>query len=148
RPRTRIAAANTRASEGSRSPRSDATVMDDLHAGKGASVAIIALCQVAAMALWFSASAVVPALVAQYGLSGFAQAALTSGVQAGFVVGCLASAILGLPDRVDPRRLFAFSAAVGAGANALLLVVDPVSFATPLLRAVTGACMAGVYPVG
>ena len=37
------------------------------------------------MALWFSASAVVPALVAEYRLSGFAQAALTSGVQAGFV---------------------------------------------------------------
>src|SRR5512147_2026786 len=92
---------------------------------KWASVSIIALCQVAAMALWFSASAVVPALFAQFHLSGFAQAALTSAVQAGFVVGCLASAILGLPDRVDPRRLFAASAAVGALANALLLVVDP-----------------------
>jgi hypothetical protein len=75
---------------------------------KVASVSIIAICQVAAMALWFSASAIVPALVAEYGLSGFAQAALTSGVQAGFVLGCLVSAFLGLPDRVDPRRLFAF----------------------------------------
>jgi hypothetical protein len=53
---------------------------------KVASVSIIAICQVAAMALWFSASAIVPALVAEYGLSGFAQAALTSGVQAGFVL--------------------------------------------------------------
>src|SRR6185436_2473517 len=115
---------------------------------KAASVSIIAICQVAAMALWFSASAVVPSLVAEYGLSGFAQAALTSGVQAGFVLGCLVSAFLGLPDRVDPRRLFAFSAAVGAGANALLLVVDPTSAIVPVLRLVTGACMAGVYPVG
>ena len=41
------------------------------------------------MALWFSASAVIPALVAEFRLSGFAQAALTSGVQAGFVIGCL-----------------------------------------------------------
>src|SRR4029079_14402673 len=55
---------------------------------------------------------------------------------------------LGLPDRFDPRRLFAVSALIGAGANALLLVVDPRSIATPLLRLVTGACMAGVYPVG
>ena len=31
---------------------------------KAASVSIIAVCQVAAMALWFSASAVIPALVA------------------------------------------------------------------------------------
>jgi MFS family permease len=122
--------------------------MSTLAGSKSASVAIIAVCQVAAMGLWFSASAIVPALVAEFGLSGFAQAALTSGVQAGFVIGCLASAFLGLPDRFEPRRLFAVSALIGAGANALLLVVDPRSLATPLLRIVTGACMAGVYPVG
>ena len=115
---------------------------------KLSSVAIIALCQVAALALWFSASAVIPALVAEYRLSGFAQAALTSGVQAGFVVGCLASALLGLPDRVDPRRLFALCALLGALANALLLVVDPGAAGAPLLRVVTGVAMAGVYPVG
>src|SRR5437763_5569474 len=115
---------------------------------KAASVAIIALCQIAAMALWFSASAVTPALVADFHLSNFFQAALTSGVQAGFVVGCLASALLGLPDRVDPRRLFAASSAVGALANALLLVIDPATLAAPLLRVATGICMAGVYPVG
>jgi MFS family permease len=115
---------------------------------KAASVAIIAACQVAAMALWFSASAVIPALVAEFRLSGFAQAALTSGVQAGFVLGCLVSALFGLADRIDPRRLFAVSACVGAAANALLLVVDPASPGAPLLRVVTGACMAGVYPVG
>ena len=115
---------------------------------KLSSVAIIALCQVAALALWFSASAVIPALVAEYRLSGFAQAALTSGVQAGFVVGCLASALFGLPDRVDPRRLFALCALLGALANALLLVVDPGAAGAPLLRVVTGVAMAGVYPVG
>jgi MFS family permease len=115
---------------------------------KPASVAIIAVSQVAAMALWFSASAVVPALVAEFKLSNFVQAAFTSAVQVGFVIGCLASALLGLADRIDPRRFFAVSAAIGAGANALLLVVDPTSIAAPLLRVVTGICMAGVYPVG
>jgi MFS family permease len=115
---------------------------------KAASVSIIAVCQVAAMALWFSASAVIPALVAEFRLSGFAQAALTSGVQAGFVIGCLASALLGLADRVDPRRLFAASACVGALANALLLAVNPASLAAPALRIVTGICMAGIYPIG
>jgi len=122
--------------------------MSTLAESKIASVSIIAFCQVAAMGLWFSASAIVPALVAEFGLSGFAQAALTSGVQAGFVIGCLVSATLGLPDRFDPRRLFAASAFVGAIANALLLVVDPRSVAVPLLRMVTGVCLAGVYPVG
>src|SRR5947207_10692182 len=123
-------------------------MLDTWATSKRASVAIIALCQVAAMALWFSASAVTPALAAEFHLSNFAQAALTSGVQAGFVVGCLVSAILGLPDRLDPRRLFAASAAVGALANALLLAIDPATVAAPLLRVVTGICMAGVYPVG
>ncbi len=115
---------------------------------KFASVALIAFCQVAALGLWFSASAVVPVLVAEYRLSGFAQAALTSGVQAGFVAGCLASAYFGLPDRVDPRRLFAGCALLGAAANAVLLAVDPASAAPPLLRFVTGIALAGVYPVG
>jgi MFS family permease len=98
--------------------------------------------------LWFSASAVVPALAAEFKLSNFMQAAFTSAVQVGFVIGCLASALLGLADRIDPRRFFAVSAAVGAGANTLLLMIDPTSLAAPLLRIVTGICMAGVYPVG
>jgi len=118
-----------------------------LHS-KRASIAIIAICQVAAMALWFSASAVVPALTAEFHLSKFTQSALTGGVQVGFVLGCITSAVLGLPDRLDPRRLFAASAFVGAAANALLLVVDPATPVALLLRVVTGAAMAGVYPVG
>ena len=100
------------------------------------------------MSLWFSASAVIPALVAEYRLSSFMQAALSSGVQAGFVLGCLVSALLGLADRVDPRRFIATSALLGAVANALLLVVDPRSTFAPALRIVTGIAMAGVYPVG
>ena len=122
--------------------------MSPFAPSKAASIAIIAFCQVAAMALWFSASAVIPALAAEFNLSNFAKAALTSGVQAGFVVGCLASALLGLADRLDPRRFFAASAAIGAVANGLLLVVHPDTPAAPALRFVTGACMAGVYPVG
>ena len=66
--------------------------MATLAGSKSASVAVIAVCQVAAMALWFSASAIVPALVAEFAISGFAQAALTSGVQAGFVVGATRTA--------------------------------------------------------
>ena len=100
------------------------------------------------MALWFSASAVVPSLIAQYALSKFMQAALTSAVQAGFVVGCLVSAVFGLADRLDPRRFIAAAALVGAVANALLLLIDPTTMAAPLLRFVTGIAMAGVYPVG
>ncbi|MDH5286808.1 MAG: MFS transporter [Betaproteobacteria bacterium] len=119
-----------------------------MSTSKAAAIAVIAVAQIGAMALWFSATAVLPSLVAEFGLSGFMQAALTSSVQAGFVVGCLASAALGLADRVDPRRFFAAAALAGAAANALLLAVDPATFAAPLLRFVTGMAMAGVYPVG
>jgi MFS family permease len=115
---------------------------------KPASISIIAFCQVMAMALWFSASAIVPALTAEFHLSAFSQSALTSGVQAGFVIGCLASAVLGLADRLDPRRFFAVAAMIGAAANLLLLAVDPASLAAIALRVVTGICMAGIYPVG
>jgi len=117
-------------------------------ASKPLSIAIIALCQVAAMSLWFSASAVVPALIAEFHLTPFTQAALTSAVQLGFVAGCVASALYGLPDRFDPRRIFSIAAAVGALANAVLLFVDPSSMSALLARAITGVCMAGVYPVG
>jgi MFS family permease len=115
---------------------------------KGFSITVIAISQVAAMSLWFSASAVLPALTAEFHLSAFTQSALTSAVQLGFVVGCVASAVLGLADRVDPRRMFAASAIVGAIANAGLLVIDPASPAALGLRAITGISMAGVYPVG
>ena len=115
---------------------------------KAFSITVIAVCQVAAMSLWFSASAVLPALTAEFRLSAFTQAALTSAVQLGFVVGCVASAVTGLPDRGDPRRLFALSAFVGALANTGLLVVDPSSATALLLRGITGVCMAGIYPVG
>src|SRR5258708_37075039 len=97
------------------------------------SVTLIALCQVAAMALWFSASAVVPALAAEYRLSKFAQAALTSGVQAGLVIGCLASALLRLAARVDPPRLFAVAAPLRASAHPPLPTHDPGSPAAPAL---------------
>ena len=112
------------------------------------SITVIAVSQVAAMSLWFSASAVLPALTAEFHLSAFTQAALTSAVQLGFVVGCVVSALLGLADRIDPRRMFAASAVLGAVANAGLLVIDPSSPAALGLRAITGLSMAGVYPVG
>lgn len=100
------------------------------------------------MSLWFVSAAIMPDMLREVELSPTRQAALSSGVQAGFVIGALASAILGLADRFDPRRLFAASA-VGAGlVNLVLLVVTPGSGAAILARVATGALLAGVYPVG
>ncbi len=100
------------------------------------------------MALWFSASAVVPSLKAEYGLSATQASLYTSSVQIGFVTGALISALLGLADRIDPRRFFMVSAIVAAAANGVILLVEPTSATVIVMRFITGACMAGVYPVG
>ena len=119
-----------------------------IRESKWASLTVLCICQVAVMALWFSASAVVPSLTAEYGLSGFRQSLLTSSVQAGFVVGSLTSAAFGLADRLDPRRFFMAAALIAALANSAILLIEPTSLWVLLLRFITGACMAGIYPVG
>jgi hypothetical protein len=68
---------------------------------------LIALVLVLAMAVWFSASAVVRALASQWHLSDGAAAWLTAPVQAGFVLGAVMSAVLGLADRMRPHLLAA-----------------------------------------
>ena len=120
----------------------------DIRTHKWFNVGLLGLAQVFALSVWFSASAVVPSLKAAYGLSEDHAALFTSAVSVGFVVGTLVSAILTLADRMAPTRLFAICAVVGAAANALILVVEPTSAAVVVLRFITGASLAGVYPVG
>jgi len=111
-------------------------------------IALLALCEVAALVLWFSATAVVPSITAEYPLSAQQISLFTSTVQAGFVAGSLISAVLGLADRVDPRRLFMASALVAAAANSLMLWLEPGTLPVYIVRFVIGLCMAGVYLVG
>ncbi len=113
-----------------------------------ASIATLALCEVGALALWFSTSPVIQSLDAQYHIGAFHKALLTAAVQLGFVIGCVGSALFALPDRIDSRRLFCICAALAALANAAILAVDPLSAVVPALRLATGICMAGIYPVG
>ena len=120
----------------------------DIRTHKWFNVGLLGLAQGFALSVWFSASAVVPSLKAAYGLSEDHAALFTSAVSVGFVVGTLVSAILTLADRMAPTRLFAICAVVGAAANALILVVEPTSAAVVVLRFITGASLAGVYPVG
>lgn len=119
-----------------------------MTSGKVRSVAVISLAQVAALALWFSTTAVASDLAAKAGLSPAQIANLALAVQLGFVSGGIASAGLGLPDGIDSRRLFALGAIVGAGANALFLVIDPGGMGAIASRFVVGAALALVYPVG
>lgn len=116
--------------------------------GKGRSVILLALAEVMTMSLWLLSAAILPALVAEGGLGPGRAAALSSAVQIGFVLGALALAMHGAADRFDPRRVLLASALVAATANAALLVT-PIGGAAQIgLRALTGACLAGVYPVG
>ncbi|MGE3915152.1 MAG: MFS transporter, partial [Hyphomicrobiaceae bacterium] len=115
---------------------------------KTRSVLLLLVAELAGMSLWFVSAAILPDMVREAAISAPRQAALSSAVQAGFVVGALASAILGLADRLDPRRVFAASALLAAGANALLLVLPPGSLGAIAARFATGALLAGVYPVG
>jgi len=115
---------------------------------KGQSVSLLVVAEFAAMSLWFSAAAVLPEMLREAPLSAWRQATLASAVQAGFVIGALGIAMTGVADRFDPRRVFAISAVLAAFANLALLVV-PVGHGLAIaLRALTGALLAGVYPVG
>ena len=125
--------------------------------GKRGSMAVLLVCEVGAMAVWFAAAVAAALIRRDAGLPGagvqavdtLAGAAwLTMAVQAGFVLGTAGSAALSLADRFDPRRLFTASALAAAAATAALAVLPPTGPAPLLLRLVTGMCMAGVYPVG
>lgn len=108
-------------------------------------LAILATAMLLAMTTWFSATAVVPQLTQAWGLTAGQGAWLTIAVQLGFVVGALGSAMFSLADRMSPRRLMLFGAVGAALANLLLLATSSAWLAIPL-RAITGACLAGVYP--
>jgi len=112
-------------------------------------LATIAVGQLFALSLWFSASAVAPQLRDLWSLSTGQEAGLTLAVQLGFVVGALLSALFNLADVVPSRRLFLVSALGGAIANLGLLFMSESTVTFTLgLRFLTGVFLAGVYPAG
>lgn len=117
-------------------------------ASKWPSIAVILFAQVTAMAVWFASAAAASALARSAPLSAFESALLTSAVQAGFVIGTLASALLGIPDRFDPRRIFMISALSAAAASTVLVMLPPTGAGILALRLLTGVALAGVYPIG
>lgn len=115
---------------------------------KWQALAVVGSAELLAMTLWFSATAVGPELADRWQLTPIETAWLTMAVQLGFVVGALLLAGSSLADVVEPKYLFAGSAALGAAVTTLLaVVVDSASLGIPL-RFVTGVALAGVYPTG
>ncbi len=105
----------------------------------------ICLAELGALSLWFSATAVVPALHTAWMSTG-AQAWLSMAVTLGFVAGTVASAVLTLTDFVGARRLFVLTAIGGALVNlALLAVIESLPLVLAC-RFLTGLAMAGTYP--
>ncbi|QKV18378.1 MFS transporter [Oricola thermophila] len=119
-----------------------------MAAGKGVSIAVLLVAECFALSLWFVSAAILPGMTAEVAISPFRQAALSSGVQLGFVVGALVSAVMGIPDRFDPRRVLGISAVAAGLVNLVLLVAVPGGAAAIVARFLTGALLAGVYPVG
>ncbi len=105
---------------------------------------LLAIAIVLSMTTWFSASAVVPQLRAEWDLLDGA-AWLTIAVQLGFVCGALVSSILNLSDVVSPRRVILGGSIGAAGVNGLLLLAGGAAAGVPL-RFATGFFLAGVYP--
>ena len=120
----------------------------DAAPGKWPTIALLCLAELLGMAVWFSASAVVPALTSEWQLGESGRAWLTMSVQLGFVVGAFASAVLNLADRVSARWLFASAALLAGGATALIPLCASGPATALVLRLLTGLSLAGVYPVG
>ena len=106
---------------------------------------VLAAALVLSMTTWFSASAVVPQLRAEWNLSSTGASWLTIAVQLGFVGGALASSLLNLADVFSPRSVILAGSLGAAGANALLGAAGGAGFGIPL-RLATGFFLAGVYP--
>ena len=100
------------------------------------------------MSLWFSATAVTPALMASWEIGSGAAAWLTMAVQLGFVAGAVLSALFNLADVWPPRAVFALGAVAGAALNAAIPLFDTAFGPTVVLRFGTGMTLALVYPVG
>ncbi|HEX8000609.1 MAG TPA: MFS transporter [Pyrinomonadaceae bacterium] len=109
---------------------------------------LLSLAELLGMTLWFSASAVMPAISAEWRLTETSAAWFTLAVQLGFVAGTLLSALLNLPDIINARHLFALSAVAAAIVNALFGLFAEQAAIGIALRFLTGFFLAGVYPPG
>jgi len=76
-------------------------------------LALLSLAELFALSLWFSASAVLPALTHEWALGPGGSAGLMIAVQAGFIVDTLASALVNLPDVFSSRLVMTVGITLG-----------------------------------
>jgi len=111
-------------------------------------LALIVFAQFCGTSLWFSVNGVGLSLSRDLGLSEADLGRLTLTVQGGFIIGTLFIATTGLADRFRASRIFAVSCLFGALINACFIAVAESTWASLVLRFMTGLCLAGIYPLG
>ena len=116
--------------------------------GRFRALALLATAILLMMGLWFGVSAVAPQIAKEWRLDAGTTAWLTLSVQLGFVAGTLLSALLNLPDVIRARHLMTVCALLGAAVNAILACWVHTVGPAIVLRFLTGAFLAGVYPPG
>jgi len=109
---------------------------------------LLSLSVLLSMGVYFSASAVVPALTRLWSLDDSGRSWLTMSVQLGFVIGALLSSLTNLSDILPAPRLMAFSAFLAALSTALIGWIATSFPIALILRLLTGIFLVGVYPVG
>ena len=117
-------------------------------ANRSFSISVLILSQIAVLAVWFSSAAVFAEMSAEAGITTAELAWLSTATQVGFGTGALVFGLAGWADRYDPRKVYAISALLSATANGLLLIAPIGGSEAFVLRFLTGAFLAGVYPVG
>ena len=115
---------------------------------KWRTISLLSLSVLLSMTVYFSASAVVPALTELWSLDDSGRSWLTMSVQLGFVIGALFSALTNLADLVPAPRLMAISALLAALSTALIALIATSFPIVLILRLLTGVFLVGVYPVG
>jgi len=111
-------------------------------------LSLLAIAELFGMSLWFSGSAVVPALSKEWRLTESEISWISIAVQLGFVAGTLISAVFNLSDVISARHLFAVCGVAGAITNACFGFYSHGPTSAIALRFATGICLAGVYPPG
>jgi len=116
--------------------------------GAARALALVSAAVFLASSTWFSGTAVIPWLRAEWGLGEAQSAWLTIAVQLGFIAGTVLYAALNLADVFSARAVFGLSALLGATANLAFAWASSGLPAALAFRFLTGLTLAGVYPVG
>jgi MFS family permease len=111
-------------------------------------LALIVLAEFFGTSVWFSGNAAAAALAREWDLSPGGRGALLSSVQVGFILGTLTVALTGWADAWRASRIFAVSAVAASVANAGFALLSSNLIDAFIWRLITGAALAGVYPLG